>query len=392
MNMQKFFVCLSAIFLMACGGDSSNSTVAAAPGEGGSGILPPTFTLGAIAGFGSVVVNNVRYDDSKAKIEIEDGDDDGGGLQLGHVVRLEGKVNDDKLTGKADKIEMQAEIKGPVESKLSATTFVTMGTTVNTNSFTVYDAVASDLSNLAAGDIVQVHGLPNANGVITATRVQKRAAMPLQVYKTVGVVAAAPAPTATQFKLGTLTVAYANNVVRDLAVPLPAGTLVRVKTTAAPIAGQITATQIRPFTSGPQQDAKEAELSGFVATLTANNFMLNGVTVNYSANTAFERGTLADLANGRQVEIKGSITNGVITASTIKFEDVSGKEYQFTGDISNFNGANDFVVKDQRVDASGSAVRFDGGTAVDLTNGKKVEVRGSVIDQGKLIATRVKFK
>jgi hypothetical protein len=396
MKIQRTLILatVTTLVMSSCGGGGGGSgPVAAAPTSGGgSGVSPPTFTVGAVSGFGSVVVNNVRYDNNKARLSVEDGDDDGTGLKLGQVVRLEGKVNDDRVTGTANSIEMQAEIKGPVESKASATSFVAMGATVNTNSFTVYDSVAPDLSNLAVGDIVQVHGLPDASGVVTATRVQKRAGTPLQVYKTVGVVAAAPAPSATQFKLGTLTVGYSQSVVRDLPVPLPVGAIVRIKTSTAPAAGQVAATQVRPFVSGPQQNASQAELNGFVAGLTASSFTLNGVLVNYSASTAFERGVLADLANGRQVEIKGSIANGVITATLIKFEDVSGKEYQFTGAVSNFVSAADFVVQGQRIDASGSNVRFDDGTAADLANGKNVEVRGGVIDQGKLIATRVKFK
>ncbi len=377
--------------IFSCGG-GGDTQVAVAPGSGGTGVAPPSLTVGAITGFGSVIVNGVRYDNKAAKVEIEDDDDDGGGLKLGNVVRLEGKVNDDKVNGRADKIEMGAEVKGPVEVKLGSTSFIAVGATVNTNSFTVYDNVAADLSNLNAGDIVQVHGLPDANGAITATRVQKRTGAPLALYKTVGVVAATPVPTATQFKLGTLTITYSAAVVRDLAVPLVSGTLVRVKINAQAAAPGSVATQVRPFVAGPQAGATEAELNGFVTDLAAGSFRLTGLQVNFSAATVFERGTAADLANGRLIEVEGSVANGVITARTIKFEDVSGKEFQFEGAVTDFAGSADFKVQGQRTDASGANVRFDGGTAADLANGKTVEVRGSVIANGKLIATRVKFK
>jgi Domain of unknown function (DUF5666) len=390
-QLLRFLLATTAtIVTISCGG-GGETQVAITPGAGGSGVAPPSLTVGAISGFGSVIVNGVRYDNSASKVEIEDGDDDGGGLKLGNVVRLEGKVNDDKVSGRADKIEMGAEVKGPVEVKLGSTSFIAVGATVNTNSFTVYDNVAADLSNLNAGDIVQVHGLPDANGVVTATRVQKRTA-PLALYKTVGAVAASPAPTATQFKLGTLSITYSAAVVSDLPVPPAPGTIVRVKINAQAAAPGSVATQVRPFVSGPKNGATEAELNGFVADLAAGGFKINGLPVNFSAATVFERGTAADLVNGRLVEIEGSITNGVITARTIKFEDVSGKEFQFEGPISDFASSADFTVKGQRTDASGANVRFDGGTVADLANGKQVEVRGSVIQGGKLIATRVKFK
>lgn len=394
MKLSEKALLLSLFSLMsACGGGSG--PVASAPAtDGGTGV---TLTVGPVLGFGSVIVGDVKYDDSSAQISIDDGDDDGAGLQLGMVVRLEGKLNSDRVSGKADKIESGAEIRGPVSVvDVAAKSFVAMGAQVLTLPSTVFVNVKADLSDLAAGDIVQVHGLPDAAGVVSAARVQKRPAQAQPVYKTVGVVAASPAPTASSFKLGTLTVNFAASAVRNLAVPIPAGRLVRVKTQAAPVADAVTATQIRPFMAQASAALADAEIEGFITELTGATFKVSGLAVAVSASTQYAPGsrTQADLLNGVRVEAEGKLVSGVLQAERIKFKDAQsgGSEFRFEGPVTDFVSAADFKVKGQRIDASGSSVRFDNGVVTDLANGKDVEVRGNVIDNGKLIATRVRFK
>jgi hypothetical protein len=397
MKTKRSILFLAPLFAIvtACGG--GNGPVAVIPGDGGTGAGTPTLSVGPVLGFGSVIVGDVKYDDIGAQISIEDGDDDGAGLLLGMVVRLEGKLNQDRVTGKADKIESGAEIRGPVVSvDPVAKTFVAMGTKVLTAAATVFVNAKADLSDLVPGDIVQVHGLPDGNGDVTAARVQKRPAQAQPVYKSVGVVAATPAPTATSFKLGTLTVNIAANAVRDLPSPIPAGTLVRVKTLAAPVNNVITASQVRPFMANAPASVTEAEVEGYITELNGARFKVSGLAVEVGAATQYIPGntTQADLANGKRVEAEGRVVNGVLQADRIKLKDAQGggSEFRFEGPVTDFVSAASFKVKDQLIDASGAGVRFDGGAVTDLANGKNVEVRGSVIDNGKLTATRVRFR
>ena len=53
--------------------------------------------------------------------------------------------------------------------------------------------------------------------------------------------------------------------------------------------------------------------------------MVRGVTVHYSATTVFEDGVEANLANGRQVEVKGTLSaDGMrVEASRIEFKQAS---------------------------------------------------------------------
>jgi hypothetical protein len=66
------------------------------------------------------------------------------------------------------------------------------------------------------------------------------------------------------------------------------------------------------------------ELNGTISALntSAKIFVVRGVTVHYSATTAFKDGTEANLANGRQVEVKGALSaDGMrVEASSIEFK------------------------------------------------------------------------
>jgi hypothetical protein len=398
--LKPFFFVALIVLLTSCGG-GGGTQVAGGSGEGGTGTSVPIIALGPISGLGSVIVNGVIYDDSKARVTIEDGDDDGTGLKVGMVVQLKGSVNKDGVTGEASEIQSGAELRGPVESvNPIAKTFVALGTTVQVNASTAFVNVAADLSNLAAGDSVQVSGLLAANGVMTATRVQKRPPQSQAVLKTVGVVAAAPVPTATSFTLGTLTVNYTSNVVRDLVVPVPAGAQVRVKLAGPPAAGVVTATQVRPYAAplGSPAAGTQAEVEGTVTDLSGDNFKVAGLSARLLPATVFERGVRADLANGRAVEVEGTIVAGVIEAAKVKFEDVSSggggnDEYRFQGPVTDFVSVSDFKVKGQHIDASQNPQVSPGNrTVAEIANGVNVEVRGTQIVNDKLMATRVQFR
>src|SRR4051812_46921799 len=81
--------------LAGCGGGGGDA--ATSPLGGSSSSSGTSFAAGTIAGFGSVIVNGVRFDDSKAKVS----DDDGGAaassaLRLGMQVEIQGgAVSDD---------------------------------------------------------------------------------------------------------------------------------------------------------------------------------------------------------------------------------------------------------------------------------------------------------
>ncbi|HPV25520.1 MAG TPA: DUF5666 domain-containing protein, partial [Casimicrobium sp.] len=72
-----------------------------------------------------------------------------------------------------------------------------------------------------------------------------------------------------------------------------------------------------PSPSAGVEFEEEGAISDFVSVA---SFKLAGKLID--ASTAnFERGTAANLRNGALVEIKGVLTNGVVKATRVRFED-----------------------------------------------------------------------
>ncbi len=383
--------------LLGCGG--SGTQTAGDIGTTGTGATPPsTIAVGPVDGFGSVVVAGVRYDDTSATVVIADSDDSGAGLKLGMMVRVEGDVNADGVTGIAKRIDMSADARGPVSAVNAGNgRFEAMAVRVQTNTGTVFEGVKPDLSDLAINDNVQAHGLLSDTGDLIATRVQKRAACTsiACVYKTIGTVTTSSASQVT-LDNGLTVIITSGTAINGLATPLPIGAIVRVKTTDVPVNKQVTALAISSAMAGGKTsggaDFKAGQLEGIVSNLTSSTMTVSGTPITLTGATVITpAGTL--LANGQRVKIRAQWVSGTLQAVTVDIDTggQSGSGYTFFGPITNFVSAADFQVKGQHVDASGANVRFDKGTIADLTDGRSVEVRGRIVGTA-LIADRVTFK
>jgi hypothetical protein len=145
--------------------------------------------------------------------------------------------------------------------------------------------------------------------------------------------------------------------------------------------------------------AGELEVHGVVSALdTANlRFNLNALVVDYSAAQLddFPGGQIAD---GQAVEAKGAAldANGVLLATRVEFEGplAAGDVDDFAeieGYITRFASAQDFDVSGLCV-TTGTATRFEGGTAADLGLDVKVEVEGLFDAAGCLTARKVDIR
>ena len=140
-------------------------------GTGGTGQI--AYASGTVSGFGSVIVNGVKFDDRDARVS----DDAGrprtlGELAIGMLVEIDGRIADDGVTGTADRIRIASELCGPIDSIDAATgRFGVMGTTVQTGTATVFPAVRG-LAGLALGATVEVHGFVDVGAsLLRATRI-----------------------------------------------------------------------------------------------------------------------------------------------------------------------------------------------------------------------------
>jgi hypothetical protein len=166
-------------------------------------------------------------------------------------------------------------------------------------------------------------------GVIAASFIERKAGAPTncsQGCEIKGIVKPGSLdPPKTTFQIGGLTVNYLTATISDM--PTPSGTnwdnlLVEVKGTV--LAGTtLTATNVEP--EGFQApEGNEVELEGFVSSLIGGpgtgHFML-GTTEVQAANAQYLGGTKDEVALGQNLEVEGTISGNVITATKVKFQD-----------------------------------------------------------------------
>ncbi|MCB1914241.1 MAG: hypothetical protein KDG52_00770 [Rhodocyclaceae bacterium] len=381
----------TGFLLAACGGGGGGGTTVIG---GGTGTASDT-TVGAISGFGSIIVNGVRFEDNAARVNDDSGNSiSSSDLRLGMTVEIRGSIGDDG-TGTATDISLFSELKGPLSDlDTTAGTFTVLGFTVITDGETVYEDV-SDLSGLADGDFVEVYGLRNG-AIVIASRVEKKDPTDRGEVKLRGQVDSLDTGAAT-FQLGSTTVAYGSAQVTPSVNALVEGAFVKVRSSTLPNGAVVEASRIQVVGNLPFSidDGGKIEIEGVVTDFTSiSEFVISGITVDASDAT-FLRGSASDVRVGTRLEVEGPFGDGVLTALKAKFEDGSGiDEFELHGTVGNFVSLADFQVRGVNIDASGN-VLFERGTADDVANGRLVEVEGSVesgADGSVLVASKLKFE
>lgn len=330
-ELNKYFqsgFAATVILLASCGG-------------GGGGVAGTGQTSsGSISGFGSVFVNGVEHDINAASCDV-DGEDRSGdcqaNLSIGMVVTLTGRV--DGATGVAESLVFDSDIEGPVSNLVTDADGLTKRFDVFDkkvlvdSSSTVFDDSPAGFSfaTLADGNVVEVSGFFNStDNVLEASFIERKAAA---------------------VQLGT--------------------TEVELKGTVTGAVGG----------------------AGF-----GENFMLGAVTVNIGTDS-----TATDLSdmpgnvvnNGDFVEVKGVLNAlGQIDATKVEPEregiGAVDDNVSLEGLVSGFGGnLSSFQVSGQTVDASSATFQ---PAALQLEDGLKIEVEGTINSNGVLVATRVEAR
>ncbi|MBA3590613.1 DUF5666 domain-containing protein [Methylibium sp.] len=391
MNMTWFFDQLGrgvrlaalagAVGLTACGGGGGGGGDGV--GSGGTG----SFAVGPISGFGSVIVNGIRYDDSGADVFDDDGNAvTANDLRLGMVIEVTGSELASTATGptaNASSIRFSSEIVGPVEAvDVTAGTLKVLGQDVDVTATTVYDEdLSGRLAAVQVGQIVEVYGLGNGSGRYTATRIELKNP-DRDNYRLRGPVRELDTQAQT-FRIGEALISYAD--LPDSETPaLVDGQLVRVRLEPVPVNGAYVTQRLR---GGERrvEDRDEAEIEGLVSSVEAGNprrFSVDGIPVEAS-DAEFDNGTPADLAVGVRVEVEGRLEAGVLIAREVEFEDDDGgSEIELSGQIQSLDTVNQtFGLRGLTVSYAGD-VRFDDGTAANLGNDVAVEVKGRLAPDG----------
>ncbi len=310
-------VLLPLALLAGCGGGSGGGDT----GGGSSGLTSPATTssatsVGAISGFGSVIVNGIHWsDDASVDITLDDVKGTKDDLRVGMVGEVEGTMNDDG-TGKANKIRFQNLVRGPVASvNTAAGSLVVLGQTVKVSGATVFDDVA-DLASIAPGDVVAVSGWfenldPTLTNDIVARRIERKNLPFNGELKVRGFVKGLDG-TGRTFRINNLVVDFSNAQFSDTsAAALNDGFFVDVRTDVmpAPLGGTLIAETIKlaDMKPAPAEGAR-VEVEGIITDFdpVAKTFKVGGIPVDASAID------VSGLANGMKVEVEGIFVNGVL--------------------------------------------------------------------------------
>jgi hypothetical protein len=353
---RRNWLALAVSALAGCGGGGAG--LALSPGTGGTGI----YAQGAIAGFGSVIVNGIKFDDVAAVVHIDGVAAGSMDLRLGMVAGVQGQRGADTTLGIASQIEVWSIAQGQV-TQVQAGQFVVAGMTIQTNSATVYDGISS-ASGLATGQPVTVWGLQAAadGSRWVATRV---AVLPDTVSKVVST--------------GLVTAMGAQRSVNGLpmsgsmAASMTAGQLVRVKGVLSGANLQVEEYKVLELPSDALSQ-HQVEMEGVVTqVLSTTRFMLGNIEVDSSAVSI---SPTTPITTGLRIEVHGTVQGQLLKADALVFESEQKLDSaEIEGLIEQFTSLANFVVRGQRCDATGAAITK--GRTTDLKVGARVKVEGT---------------
>jgi hypothetical protein len=326
-NIFRLLPLLLVVPLISCGGGDvemsyDGPTINVPDFSPASRTPTAVVSIGPITSLSGITVNSVEYDTSSASVTINGEPAVADQLRPGYVVAVYGTLDAGWKSGTAERISYNANAIGPVEGVDPVGQRLTiMGQSVRIGAETRFTPPLDfdSVFDLPDGTRVQVSGLPNADGEITATHVQVETDS--GNAQAVGEISAIDHGS-MRFRINELTVDYSRTLIMDL----PNG---------APNLGMTVIARGSPGKDGELQafELKDAvdrsniatdtlvQLTGFVSRYIRNNALfVNGFKVEIEFHTLFHNGMFANLSHGIRVEIDGrwGIGNSM-TASEIWF-------------------------------------------------------------------------
>ncbi len=310
-NDLKFLAVAAAVSVLAACGGSDNPAPPAADQT----------VIGTISGFGSVIVNGVRFDDSAASITVDDAAVTRARLRVGMMVQVRGRLNADG-TGVANSIQYNGCVQGPITAMNQVQNTVTvLGQTVQVDDDTAFDGVTlQDMNGFAIGDQVAVSCQPDpANARLRATRMERQGNFQngVSALDVTGPVSNLD-PVAATFTIGGLSVNFSGIAAGNRPAGLANGMTVQASGFDF-TSGTLTADRLRDRDRDriSYPDGNGLEVQGYVSEFVSiSNFKVNGQAVDASS-AVIKNGTAADIRDGLKVEADGTMTNNVLVASVL---------------------------------------------------------------------------
>jgi hypothetical protein len=327
-------VILAALLVASCGIDQGGYREPIANS-------PQTIIVsGPIDAFGSVHVNGLVLDTSRADIRMDGRAATQADLRVGQMVRAVASVSGGTVL--ALSIDHEENVVGPVAALDAAAGEMTvLGQRVRVTAATRFDGLAlASLADLALGDRVAVSGIALPQGGVLATYVARVATTaPYQVTTSITTLSTA----ALSFALGSLTIDYSRAAVLELPSGMPSQNLIVEVTGGTLSGGVLIADRVRALPLLP-------------GTFTA-------------AATALTSSELAATA------LAGAAAPGAV---------------DFVGVVSGQPTANSLSIDDLEVALTATTIVV--GSPNGFAAGAVVEVEGRIVSFGRVEATRIELK
>lgn len=320
---RHFFALLTAALLASCGGSGGSQTA----GIDGSGApVASSNTNGTIDGFGSVIVNGVKYESDNAEVLINGQRATESELRVGYRVSVTGTTRNGKTS--ADKIEFIPSIVGEITAfNPAAKTLVVLGKTIQVTNNTLFDAAIkpASLAGLTLGQRILVSGAVAADGSISASRIELSSSESLQLTGQIANL------TGTSFNLNGTSVVYSGAQL----INLEGNRFIngaRVTVIGVMNNNQLQASLVIGLNKTLSRDLDSADIEGFITRFaSATDFDVDGISATTTNQTRFENGTRSDLRLGAKVEVEGTVnSNGALVASDVEFEQDSNNKINGT--------------------------------------------------------------
>jgi hypothetical protein len=402
--LHRLITLVATGLLVACSGGGGG-------GGGVAGIDRLGVSTGVITGFGSIILNEGAIGTNGADFIIDDSPGSEDDLDVGDVVIV--TFDPTSPNPNATTVFSNEIVEGPIDSiDNGQSQLVVAGQTVRVDGDTSFDDSISpaSLDGLAPGQFVEISGLFDANGIISATRIEPGTDQ-TEVHGTIENLNAG----AQTFQINALLVDYGAvpAIIDDFAGGVPVqGAFAEVKGTNFGGAGELLATKVEADAIGIAADDRinfddfdevEIEVEGFITRFaSATDFDVDGIPVTTNGQTVFEfeddsPATPADIGLNTKVEVEGDVSAlGVLVADKVDIR--RGSSVRITALVDSANGGTGIVT------LLGIDVRVDAGTRIEdkwldvepftvgqINAGDYVEVRGTedVNGSGDVLAARL---
>ena len=325
-------VLFALAFSLACGqGKSDDEAPVGDP-------VPRGISSGPISGFGSIFVAGTEWETDFAEsiridgLEVSEND-----LRLGMWTTVEGAKSEDGSQGRASRIEVNNSAQGPIaaspspqvllgsEARPEEVSFTVLGAAFIAGRTTAFSVGGNLWSLLEVGAWVEVSGVPGVGDLIRATRVDFHLPPRSDQPQRVEVEGRVSSRLDDSFLLGPGRLRVLVSTHSDCMGPsvfpdgeILDGMVVEVHGELLP-GERVCADKVEHVAAF--EDAEDFQIVGIVTALDEDpdRFTLGELSVQTDRSTDFEPRRMV-LGEGRMLEVKGSIENGVLSALAVEQE------------------------------------------------------------------------